>query len=60
MIWDDAFLTADHERKKSLVKAAVELAGSGWQILYLTVDRETHDLFKQHSRAQVVELSQLS
>jgi hypothetical protein len=56
MIWDDSFLTADHERKRSLVKAAVELAGSGWQILYLTVDRDTRDLFKEHSRAQVIEL----
>jgi hypothetical protein len=56
MIWDDAFLTADHDRKTLLVSAAVKLADSGWQILYLTVDRETRALFEKYPLTNVIEL----
>ena len=42
---DDAFLTADWERRRRLVEAVGGLAGEGWQIVYLTCDDHLRDLF---------------
>lgn len=42
---DDAFLTADWERRRRLVEAVAGLAGEGWQIVYLTCDDHLRDLF---------------
>ena len=44
-VWDDTFLTADPERRRALVEAAVDLVADGWQIVYLTVDPSIADLF---------------
>ncbi len=45
LVLDDAFLTADWTRRERLVDAASELAGQGWQVIYLTCDDHLRDLF---------------
>jgi len=50
-VWDDTFLTADPERRRALVAAAVDLVRAGWQILYLTVDPAIADLFAREAGA---------
>jgi hypothetical protein len=47
LILDDAFLTADWPRREALVEAVAELAGEGWQIIYLTCDDHLRDLFRK-------------
>jgi hypothetical protein len=46
LILDDAFQHADWQRRTLLLEQVVELARSGWQILYLTMDEHIRDLFK--------------
>ena len=43
---DDAFLTADWERRERLVAAAAELSEEGWQVVYLTCDDHLRELFE--------------
>lgn len=43
---DDAFLTADWQRRERLVEAAAGLAEEGWQVVYLTCDDHLRDLFE--------------
>ncbi len=43
---DDAFLTADWQRRERLVGAAAGLAEEGWQVVYLTCDDHLRDLFE--------------
>lgn len=43
---DDAFLTADWERRERLVEAAADLADEGWQVVYLTCDDHLLELFE--------------
>jgi uncharacterized protein YhaN len=45
LILDDAFQHSDWERRKTLVQSTLELAQSGWQILYLSMDDHIRDLF---------------
>ncbi len=44
---DDAFLTADWERRERLVEAAAGLAEEGWQVVYLTCDDHLRGLFEE-------------
>ena len=46
LVLDDAFQHSDWERRERLVAQVVELAESGWQITYLTMDDHLRDLFK--------------
>ncbi len=43
LVFDDAFLTSDPERRDSLTQALVEFAAEGWQIIYLTFDSQLRD-----------------
>lgn len=47
---DDAFQHTDYERRPSVVESLKDLAESGWQIFYLTMDDHIRDLF-QHAGA---------
>ncbi|MFW6010666.1 MAG: ATP-binding protein, partial [Gemmatimonadota bacterium] len=42
---DDAFLTADWERRGRLVSAMETLSTDGWQVIYLTCDDHLRNLF---------------
>ncbi|MCX7815980.1 MAG: AAA family ATPase [Syntrophales bacterium] len=44
---DDAFQHTDYERRPFVVESLVELASSGWQIFYLTMDDHIRDLFQR-------------
>ena len=46
LVLDDAFQHTDWERRERLVAQVVELAESGWQVTYLTMDDHLRDLFK--------------
>lgn len=46
-ILDDAFQYSDYVRREELVRTAVELANSGWQIFYLTMDDHIRELFEE-------------
>ncbi len=50
-VWDDTFLTADPERRRALVTAAIDLVRCGWQLVYLTVDPSIADLFAREAGA---------
>jgi uncharacterized protein YhaN len=51
LILDDAFQHADWGRRERLLGQAVELAQSGWQILYFTMDDHLRDLFLEAGEA---------
>ena len=45
LILDDAFQHSDWERRQQLVKRVIDMANTGWQIVYLTMDDHLRDLF---------------
>ena len=45
LILDDAFQYSDWSRREYLLDMVIELAKSGWQILYFTMDDHIRDLF---------------
>ena len=45
LILDDAFQHSDWQRREKLVGTTLDLARSGWQILYLSMDDHIRDLF---------------
>jgi uncharacterized protein YhaN len=45
LILDDAFQHSDWDRRESLVEETVNLAKSGWQVIYLTMDDHIRDLY---------------
>lgn len=45
LILDDAFQYSDYERRTNLMDVVVNLAKSGWQIVYFTMDDHIRDLF---------------
>lgn len=45
LILDDAFQHSDWDRRQQLVKRVIEMANTGWQIVYLTMDDHLRDLF---------------
>jgi len=53
-VWDDTFLTADLERRRRMVTAAVGLAARGWQVIYLTVDGAIAAMFEDEVSRQGV------
>lgn len=50
LILDDAFQHSDWERRKKLVDHVTELARSGWQIFYFTMDDHLRKLFEARGR----------
>ena len=44
---DDAFLTADWQRRERLVEATADLAEDGWQVVYLTCDDHLRELYEE-------------
>ena len=51
LILDDAFQYSDWERRRYMTDTVVELAKSGWQILYFTMDDHIRDLFDEKGKA---------
>jgi hypothetical protein len=47
LILDDAFQYSDYERREWLVETVADLARSGWQIFYFTMDDHIRDLFDE-------------
>lgn len=47
LILDDAFQYSDWQRRKLLVAKTAQLAQSGWQIVYFTMDDQIRELFQQ-------------
>lgn len=45
LILDDAFQHSDWQRREALVQTTLNLAKSGWQILYLSMDDHIRDLY---------------
>ena len=45
LILDDAFQHSDWKRRETLVRSTLDLAQSGWQIIYLSMDDHIRDLF---------------
>lgn len=45
LILDDAFQHSDYERRPIIINNLIELAASGWQIFYLTMDDHIKSLF---------------
>ncbi|MBA7675042.1 hypothetical protein ES703_83270 [subsurface metagenome] len=47
LLLDDAFQYSDWDRRQILVDQAVEAIGSGWQVIYFTMDDDIRDRFKR-------------
>ena len=47
LILDDAFQHSDWDRREILVSKLADIAQSGWQIIYLTMDNHIRDLFEK-------------
>ena len=45
LLLDDAFQYSDWKRREGLVRAVTDLAESGWQVFYFTMDDHIRDLF---------------
>jgi uncharacterized protein YhaN len=50
VILDDAFQYSDWERRRYMTDTATELAKSGWQIFYFTMDDHIRDLFDEKGK----------
>lgn len=46
-ILDDAFQYSDWQRRDSLIQTILQIAQSGWQVFYFTMDNHIRDLFVQ-------------
>jgi len=53
LILDDAFQHSDWKRRESLVEETVNLAKSGWQVIYLTMDDHIRDLYLKAGKASL-------
>ncbi len=61
LILDDPFLTYASDRKERAVAYLANLVQQGWQVVYLTVDPATRDLFCQKKPdSQVLSIADLS
>ena len=49
-ILDDAFQHSDWERRKILIKQLSDIAKTGWQIIYLTMDDHIKKLFDNEGK----------
>ncbi len=47
LILDDAFQHSDWDRRKILIKQLSDIAKTGWQIIYLTMDDHIRELFNE-------------
>ena len=50
LILDDAFQYSDWQRRDWLMDMIIELAQSGWQIIYFTMDDHIRDLFQKRGK----------
>jgi len=50
LVLDDAFQHSDWQRRKNLVDHTVELARSGWQVFYFTMDEHLRKLFDESGK----------
>jgi uncharacterized protein YhaN len=50
LILDDAFQHSDWDRRKVLVSQLADIAKSGWQIIYLSMDDHIRDLFEEEGK----------
>jgi len=53
LILDDAFQHSDYDKREILIKTLFELAMSGWQIIYLTMDDHIKNLFEKEQSSSV-------
>jgi uncharacterized protein YhaN len=51
LILDDAFQYSDWQRREQLVRQAVQIVRSGWQVIYLTMDDDIRDRFLRAAEA---------
>ena len=51
LILDDAFQYSDWQRREQLVRQAVQIVQSGWQVIYLTMDDDIRDRFRRAAEA---------
>jgi len=56
LIFDDAFQHSDYDRRRLLVNSISKLAGSGWQIIYFTMDDHIRSLFENDQRSTLIEI----
>jgi len=47
LVLDDAFQHSDWERRKILIDKLANIAKTGWQIIYLTMDDHIKELFDE-------------
>ena len=50
LILDDAFQYSDWERRERLMDTVIQLAKTGWQIFYLTMDDHIKTLFQKRGK----------
>ncbi len=50
LLLDDAFQYSDWNRREYLADTAIQLAESGWQIFYFTMDNHIRDLMKEKTK----------
>ncbi|KPJ62184.1 MAG: hypothetical protein AMS15_04785 [Planctomycetes bacterium DG_23] len=47
LLLDDPFTNCDDMRKRELIRALVKLSDAGWQIIYITFQKDLLDLFEE-------------
>jgi DNA repair exonuclease SbcCD ATPase subunit len=50
LILDDAFQHSDYEKRENMVNKLFELADTGWQIIYFTMDDHIKSLFESYCK----------
>ena len=51
LVLDDAFQHSDWNRREFLINSIMDVAKSGWQIIYMTMDDNIRDLFMEKAQA---------
>ncbi len=60
LILDDALQHSDYERRPILIDSLFDLAGQGWQVIYLTMDDHIRDLFREKSTLKKVSFKEIN